>query len=338
VLALLIALAALLAVALPGHDGRARSGASASQPPAPGSAATPAGTGSMSGPRAPFAVGVRVVRLVDQSRTIQLPSGRSPRTLITVVRYPAVGAASARDRSGAPAARAAGPFPLIVFGHGFAVTPGLYASLLHAWAQAGYVVAAPVFPLEQANAPGGPNEGDLINQPQDMRFVIGRMLAASATAKQALSGLMDPRRIAVAGQSDGGETALAVAYDAPFRDTRVRAAVILSGAKIPGVPFAFPRHGSPPLLAAQGSADTVNPPSFTHGFYDAAPRPKYLLDLPGASHLPPYSTQQPQLGIIERVTVAFLRAYLSGNGGGSPAQRLSALGNVAGVATLQARP
>jgi fermentation-respiration switch protein FrsA (DUF1100 family) len=171
-----------------------------------------------------------------------------------------------------------------------------------------------------------------------MRFVIGRMLAASATAKQALSGLMDPRRIAVAGQSDGGETALAVAYDAPFRDTRVRAAVILSGAKIPGVPFAFPRHGSPPLLAAQGSADTVNPPSFTHGFYDAAPRPKYLLDLPGASHLPPYSTQQPQLGIIERVTVAFLRAYLSGNGGGSPAQRLSALGNVAGVATLQARP
>jgi dienelactone hydrolase len=281
---------------------------------------------------------VRVLRLVDQSRTVQLPGGRGPRTLLTIVRYPAVGAASARDLAGAPAARAAGPFPLIVFGHGFAVTPGLYASLLHAWAQAGYVVAAPVFPLEQANAPGGPNESDLINQPQDMRFVITRMLAASATAKQALSGLVDPRRVAVAGQSDGGETALAVAYDAPFRDARVRAAVILSGAKIPGLAFAFPRQGSRPLLATQGSADTVNPPSFTHAFYDSAPRPKYLLDLPGASHLPPYSTQQPQLGIVERVTVAFLHAYLNGDGGSAVARRLSALGNVAGAATLQAQP
>jgi predicted dienelactone hydrolase len=278
-----------------------------------------------------------VLRLVDTSRTVQAPSGRGPRTLITVVRYPALGAASARDRAGAPLARAAGPFPLIVFGHGFAVTPGLYASLLHAWAQAGYVVAAPVFPLEQANAPGGPNEGDLINQPQDMRFVITRMLATSATAGQALSGAVDARRVAVAGQSDGGETALAVAYDAPYRDPRVRAAVILSGAKIPGVAFAFPRHGSPPLLATQGSADTVNPPSYTHAFYDAAPRPKYLLDMPGASHLPPYSVQQPQLGVVERVTIAFLRAYLNG-AGGDAARRLSRLGNVAGVATLQAQP
>jgi dienelactone hydrolase len=335
----LIALAAVLAVVLSGHGSHgASSGASASQPPAAGSPAAPRRTGSTPAPRAPFAVGVRVLRLIDQSRTVQLPSGRSPRTLITVVRYPALGAASARDLAGAPAARAAGPFPLIVFGHGFAVTPGLYARLLHAWAQAGYVVAAPVFPLEQANAPGGPNESDLINQPQDVRFVITRMLAAGATVGQALSGVVDARRVAVAGQSDGGDTALAVAYDAPFRDARVRAAVILSGAKIPGVAFAFPRHGSPPLLATQGSADPVNPPSSTHAFYDAAPRPKYLLDLLGASHLPPYSTQQTQLGIVERVTVAFLRAYLSGDGGASPSRRLSSLGNVAGDATLQAQP
>jgi fermentation-respiration switch protein FrsA (DUF1100 family) len=149
---------------------------------------------------------------------------------------------------------------------------------------------------------------------------------------------VDAHRIAVAGQSDGGETALAVAYDAPFRDSRVRAAMVLSGAKIPGLAFAFPRHGSPPLLAAQGSADRVNPPRFTHAFYDAAPRPKYLLDLPGAAHLPPYSRQQPQLGIVERVTVAFLRAYLNGDGGSAVARRLSALGNVAGAATLQAQP
>ncbi len=79
----------------------------------------------------------------------------------TVIRYPT---------------RATGPLPLIVFGHGFAVTPAYYFRLLRAWARAGYVVAAPVFPLENANAPGGPNESDLVNQPRDMSFVITSML------------------------------------------------------------------------------------------------------------------------------------------------------------------
>ena len=48
-------------------------------------------------------------------------------------------------RRRAPAAREFGPFPLIVFGHGFDVTPSVYARLLQAWTRAGYVVASPVF-------------------------------------------------------------------------------------------------------------------------------------------------------------------------------------------------
>ena len=277
------------------------------------------------------------MRFVDASRPVSVASGRSARTLVTVIRYPALGAASPRDRPGGASARGAGPFPLIVFGHGFALTPAFYARLLHAWAQAGYVVAAPSFPLERADAPGGPNEDDLVNQPEDMRVVITRLLALSAGAGRALSGLIDPKRIAVAGQSDGGDTALAVAFDSPYRDSRVRAAAILSGAEIPGVPFAFPRGVSVPLLATQGTADTVNTPSATHAFFDYAPRPKYLLNLYGASHLPPYSVQQPQLGIVERVTTAFFDAYLGGAGNGD-ARRLEALGDVTGVAGLIAQP
>jgi len=284
-----------------------------------------------------FAVGLRVLRLVDASRTIELPSGTAePRTLITEVRYPALGAPHGTDLLDAPAARAAGPFPLVVFGHGFAVTPALYVRLLQSWARAGYVVAAPVFPLENADAPGGPDESDLINQPADMRFVISRMLALSGARSGPFAGLLDPARIAVAGQSDGGDTALAVAYDRYFRDPRVRAAVILSGAEIPGVGgFTFP-PGSPPLLATQGTADTVNPPSATDAFFDAARRPKYLLSLIGAEHLPPYSYQEPQLTIVERVTIAFLDSYLEHRPGALA--RLVSLGSVPGTASMLAEP
>jgi dienelactone hydrolase len=277
-----------------------------------------------------------VVTFVDRSRRVRYP-GRppEPRTLVTVIRYPAAGPPSRTDVREASPARAAGPFPLVVFGHGFAVTPAPYARLLQAWARAGYVVAAPVFPLENANAPGGPNENDLIHQPRDMRFVISRMLAAGADSRSPLAGMIASREIAVSGQSDGGETALATAYDPYYRDPRVRAAVILSGAEIPGNgAMRFPT-AAPPLLAGQGTADTINQPRHTYAFFDAAPRPKYLLRLLGAGHLPPYTSEQPQLSIVERVTIAFLDRYLKN--GRRAAARMIAAGNRTGVAQLIVR-
>jgi predicted dienelactone hydrolase len=259
------------------------------------------------------AIGRTVYRLIDHTRLAHFRNGTTrPRTLITYVRYP-------RSRTGT--------FPLIVFGHGFASTPGVYASLLDAWTRAGYVVAAPLFPVENAHAPGGPDEADLANQPGDISFVISRLLSSN------LRSLIDPSRIVVAGQSDGGETALAVAYDRRFRDPRVKAAVILSGARLPGQTRRFPKH-SPPLLATQGSADTINPPVFTHQFFDVAPRPKYLLTLRGAGHLPPYTTNERQLAVVERVTIAFLNHYLRHG----PLRALLSAGRASGIAQLTADP
>jgi predicted dienelactone hydrolase len=274
---------------------------------------------------------------VDHSRLVRYPGqAPEPRTIVTVIRYPALGPPAAVDIHDAPPARAAGPFPLIVFGHGFAVTPATYAALLRAWARAGYVVAAPIFPLENANAPGGPNENDLPNQPRDMSVVISGMLRANGIPGGVFGGLLDPRAIAVSGQSDGGDTALAVVYDRYDIDRRVRAAVILSGAEIPGISgFDFPAP-VPPLLATQGTADTINPPSQTYAFFAAAPRPKYLLSLFGAPHLPPYTDEQPQLAIVERVTIAFMDRYLK-HLHGALARMLRA-GDVGGVSSVRAEP
>jgi len=320
------------------HPSSGPGGADASSRSGPAHAApTPARAPVATVPGAPYAVGIRILRLRDPHRTVALPDGRRvPRTLLTIVRYPALGKPVPGERMDATPARVRGPFPLVVFGHGFAVTPAIYAHLLHSWTRAGYVVAAPVFPLGSAGAPGGPDESDLPNQPADMSLVISRMVADGASATGPLAGMVDPGAIAVAGQSDGGDAALATAFDPRSRDRRVKAAVILSGAEIPmNGAFAFPARG-PALLAVQGSADTVNLPSETALYFAAAPRPKFLLRLAGAEHLPPYTVEQPQLRTVERASTAFLDVYLRHRAGAS--FRLRADAEVPGVASLAAFP
>ncbi len=236
----------------------------------------------------------RVLQLVDTSRTIRLPSGkRIPRPVTTWLWYPT---------------RGNGPWPLVVFGHGFASTPFGYRRLLRAWAAAGYLVAAPLFPLANANAPGGPDEDDIVNQPRDMSFAITQLIQASASPASPLYGLVDPARVAVAGHSDGAMTAFATTYERPWRDRRVRAALILSGAEL-GRHIPLEPHAAP-LLAVQGTDDRINEPIYSLRLYGAVGRPKFLLLLRRAGHLGPYTVPGPHLEAVERVSIAFLDRYL----------------------------
>jgi dienelactone hydrolase len=273
-----------------------------------GFAATARGAGKLTDVR------LREFRFVDHSRRAHFRDGTSrPRILVTDVRYPTQGR---------------GPFPLIVFAHGFALTPLTYARLLDTWARAGYIVAAPIFPVENANAPGGPDESDLENQPRDMSFVISRLVAPTSPIRE----LVDARKIAVAGHSDGAETSLTVAYDRRFRDRRIDAAIVLSGAALPG--FTTPPAGSPPLLAVQGTSDPTNVPAMTASYYRWMHRPKFLLWLLGATHLAPYTTSDRWLTVVERTTTIFLDHFLRG----APLQPLIAAGTRAGTARILPSP
>lgn len=285
-------------------------------------------------PPGPYAVGVSKLPLVDAGRRIRIGRRRLPRPVTTWLRYPAAGAGAGVEIPNAPAA--GGSLPLIVFAHGFDVTPATYTRLLDAWAAAGYVVAAPVFLLSSSEAPGGADESDVLNQPADVSFVISTLLVASASPSSPLHGLIDPTRIAVAGQSDGGVVALLSAYGRRYRDPRIRAAVVLSGSEWSGIGgYAF-TPGSAPLLAVQGTSDPINSPSNTYEYFRAARRPKYLLRLLRAKHLPPYTTQQPQLQIVESATRAFLGGYLQERG--DLLSLLGPLATVPRVAALTSEP
>lgn len=231
-------------------------------------------------------------RFVDRSRRAEFSNKTSgPRVLVTEMRCPASGRA---------------PFPLIVFAHGFAVTPDNYSGMLDAWAAAGYVVAAPEFPVERPGAPGGPARTDLDNEPGDISFLISRLTDATSPVRT----LVDPTRIAVAGQSDGGVAALAVAHDVRHRDRRIDAAAVLSGAAPLG--FAGAPTGAPPLLAMQGTADPINPPALTTYYFRLMRRPKFLAWVEGAPHREQYSRRDRWSPVVRATTIAFFDHYLRG--------------------------
>jgi predicted dienelactone hydrolase len=199
-----------------------------------------------------------------------------------------------------------GPRPLIVFAHGFDVSPTPYAALLTSWARLGYVVAAPEFPLTDPELAGtNLDENDINNQPADVRFVTDQLTVTTSS----LARRIDDTEVAVAGHSDGAETALAAAVaPAPAGEPVYRAVIAMSVQALP----AGSSTANPPILITQGDADTINPPSYGLQTWQAARSPKYYLVLHGGGHLPPLEAGSPWLPGVEAVTAAFLDHYVTG--------------------------
>jgi len=273
----------------------------------------------------PYPVGLYVARYTEPGKTVTYATGETaPRSLLTYIRYPAL-------RSGLDAPPAPGSFPLVIFGHGFAKAPSFYAPLLSRIAAAGFIVASPLFPLENPEAPGGPLRSDLPNEPADVVFLHSRLLAEAENQSSPLYRLIDPQAVALAGQSDGGDVALTVAYGAEEANPWVKAVVVWSGAQLPGATYSW-HAGEPPLLATQGTADPINLPAETTAFFKGAAPPKYLVWLTGAGHLGPYSGQPPYSEVVAQSTICFLRLYLLGR---CSAQRLAQLADRPGISYLE---
>jgi dienelactone hydrolase len=291
--------------------------------PPHGPTATPIGT---------YAVGVRTENVVDGSRPTP-PNGGAPatptRSMPTTIWYPATGDPAAGPVPDAPADGRDGPFPLVVFAHGFANTPSSYADLLARWASAGYVVVAPALPLLNADAPGGPSHTDY-GAPNiaDFAFVLDHAIAA---------GLGDARRVAVAGHSDGEVLAYALAIEACCHDDRVGAAVLMAGDL--GNARSLPAPTGVPVLHVLSDLDEYNPYAAALAFdrMHLAP-PSFTMTLRSAAHGAPFEDAgDPHHELVALAGADFLDAFLKETADG-PAKLENDVAARPDLATLESRP
>jgi predicted dienelactone hydrolase len=204
-----------------------------------------------------------------------------------------------------------GPVPLIVFSPGYDIDPDVYDPLVTGCASRGFVVARADYPFTSPGSAGGVNEADIVYHPADLEATIDELIGASR-GTGVLHGMVDSSRIAVAGHSDGADVTDAVVSDSCCRDPRIRAAAVLSGAELTSFGGTY-TAARVPLLVTQGNSDTINPPACSAQIYDTGGSPRYYLDLLGAGHLPPY-TSDPSGAIYQRavgrLTALFWEAYL----------------------------
>jgi dienelactone hydrolase len=257
--------------------------------------------------------------------------------MATAVWYPAAVSAGSPAQD-APPDLTHGPYPLVAFAHGFAVTPATYAALLDRWASAGYVVVAPTIPLLNGDTPGGPSHADFGGaNVADLDFVLRDALRRAATPGDPLAGLINPHEVAVTGHSDGEVLAYALAFEACCRDTRVDAVIPMAGNLANA--NVLPTNTGVPVLHVMDDHDQYDPYPASIAFdRQNLPAPKDLLTLVSANHLPPYTEPgDPHFDLVASATVDFLDATLKHRTDGLVA--LSALASSApNLAALEATP
>jgi dienelactone hydrolase len=211
--------------------------------------------------------------------------------------------------------------PLVVFSHGLAGHPDKFETLHEMWAEAGYAVAAPTFPLTNDHV-DNPIAGiaDGVNQPADVTVVLDHLLREANDANSDLAGRFDTGRLAAAGLSLGGATTYEIAVNETTRDDRFRAAMVMAGLWLPGDgDDLFVAVGGLPVYLLHGDSDPLIALSVAESAYDALASPRFFLTLTGGGHAGPFEDQggfEPKIPGMDQVifdsTIAFWDRYLLG--------------------------
>jgi fermentation-respiration switch protein FrsA (DUF1100 family) len=267
-----------------------------------------------------YAVGRVQEVFVDDNRPTNAGgsyAGAPDRTLVTTISYPAKGEyVEGETIDDARPATDGAPYPLIVFSHGVTANAAVYQAVINEWVSAGYVVAAPDYPLSNSSSPAEPiftnGVADVGNQPADASFVIDEVLALDREPGP-LDDLIARKRIGASGHSLGAMTTLGLVYADCCIDERVDAAAPMSGlaAVVDDPANYFADDVDTPLLAIHGDADNIVPVQGSLNAFEAASEPKFLVLFPGGDHVAPYVGAGGTTGdVLVGATTAFWDRYL----------------------------
>jgi dienelactone hydrolase len=267
-----------------------------------------------------YEVGQEDLTLVDPSRPTPAvaAAGRAElpdRTIHVTVLFPA--------DAGAPAE---GPFPLVVFAHGWNGQGRNFVPIGERWAEAGYVVALPTFPLSREGIAFG---DDYVNQPGDVSFVIDELLAATGD----LAGLIDGDRVALGGHSLGSATVFRAAYNACCADDRIDATFPVSGGPADIGQGGYETWRPTPMLLVHGVLDPLVPIAIGDAVFELARVPVRYLRMDQADHTSVFADANGEL--FAAAVLDFLDATLRDDD--EALDDLAALVSSSGIAELRVR-
>lgn len=204
------------------------------------------------------------------SGAASFPSGASGRNIGTEIYYPATS-------TGANRPIVPGDYPVIVFGHGFAMSWDAYQNIWENLVPRGYIVAFPRTEGGLLPAPSHPNFG------ADLRIVETLLQQMGITSGNILFGNVSPNGAIMGHSMGGGATFLAAANNT---SPTLKTVVGLAPAETNPSAIAAAGNVSVDVLVLSGSSDGVTPPAEHHiPIYNAVNNDcKYFVSLTGGGH------------------------------------------------------
>jgi pimeloyl-ACP methyl ester carboxylesterase len=194
-----------------------------------------------------FQIGHTTVTFNDPTRTGGFGTGGGTgRQIQTEIYYPATTA-------GENAAVATGEFPVIVFGHGFAMSWDAYQNIWSHYAPMGYILA---FPRTEGGLIPGPSHNDF---GLDLRLVEQKLQVENTSASSLFYQKVKPNSAIMGHSMGGGATILAGA-----NNTSIRTIIGLAPAETNPSAIAAAPNVSVPSLVFSGGQDGVTPPPDHH--------------------------------------------------------------------------
>jgi dienelactone hydrolase len=194
-----------------------------------------------------YQIGHTTITFNDPSRTGGFGSGGgSGRQIQTEIYYPATVA-------GDNVSSASGTFPVIVFGHGFAMAWDAYQNIWEHYVSLGYILA---FPRTEGSLIPSPSHSDF---GLDLALVGQRMQAENSLSASVLFQHVAPNTAIMGHSMGGGATVLAAQ-----NNSNIKTIVGLAPAETNPSAIAAASSVSVPAVIYSGTSDGVTPPADHH--------------------------------------------------------------------------